>query len=74
MAIGKFNYMQSNVFIVIQTFLFSINVKIKKGSFVAIVGQVGSGKSSLINSLLGELHKNKGRIGIEVRTYTHISS
>jgi ATP-binding cassette subfamily C (CFTR/MRP) protein 1 len=33
----------------------NINLKIKKGEFVAIVGDVGSGKSSLIYSLLGEM-------------------
>jgi ABC-type multidrug transport system fused ATPase/permease subunit len=32
-----------------------IDLKIRKGEFVAIVGDVGSGKSSLIYSLLGEM-------------------
>jgi ATP-binding cassette subfamily C (CFTR/MRP) protein 1 len=32
----------------------NINLKIMKGEFVAIIGDVGAGKSSLINSLLGE--------------------
>jgi ATP-binding cassette, subfamily C (CFTR/MRP), member 1 len=31
-----------------------INIKITKGKLVAIVGVVGSGKSSLLNSLIGE--------------------
>jgi len=32
-----------------------INMTIPKGSFVAILGDVGSGKSSLFNSVLGEM-------------------
>ena len=35
----------------------NINLKVKKGSLVAVVGKVGSGKSSLLNALLGEMHK-----------------
>ena len=33
----------------------SINLSIAKGEFVCIIGEVGSGKSSLISSLLGDL-------------------
>lgn len=32
-----------------------INLEIRKGSFVSIVGDVGSGKSSLIQALIGEM-------------------
>lgn len=32
-----------------------IDVKIKKGSFVCIIGKVGSGKSSLLSALIGDL-------------------
>jgi ABC-type bacteriocin/lantibiotic exporter with double-glycine peptidase domain len=32
-----------------------INLKIKKGDFVCIIGKVGSGKSSLISALIGDL-------------------
>lgn len=35
----------------------NIDLKIKRGEMVAIVGQVGSGKSSLLSSLIGELEK-----------------
>ena len=41
-----------------------INMKIKEGSFVAIVGPVGSGKSSLLTAILGEMEKTSGRINI----------
>ena len=34
----------------------NITLDIKKGSLVAIVGEVGSGKSSLISAILGMYH------------------
>ena len=33
----------------------NIDIKIKKGDFVAIIGEVGSGKSSFIHSLIGDM-------------------
>lgn len=39
-----------------------INMKIPKGNLVAVVGTVGSGKSSLISSYLGEMEKLAGRV------------
>lgn len=33
----------------------SINISIKKGEFVCIIGEVGSGKSSLISALLADM-------------------
>ena len=33
---------------------------------MAIVGQVGSGKSSLISAMLGEMHKQKGYVNLKV--------
>ncbi|KAJ3027434.1 UNVERIFIED_CONTAM: ATP-binding cassette sub- C member 8 [Siphonaria sp. JEL0065] len=45
-----------------RTIIEDLNVTIKKGEFVAIVGQVGSGKSSLLSSILGELHKSSGSV------------
>ena len=32
----------------------NLNLKIFKGEFVCIIGEVGSGKSSLIHALLGD--------------------
>ncbi|KAJ3009692.1 UNVERIFIED_CONTAM: hypothetical protein HDU68_002544 [Siphonaria sp. JEL0065] len=40
----------------------NVNLDIKKGSFVAIVGAVGSGKSSLLNAMLGEMKKLNGEV------------
>ncbi|RXM95509.1 Multidrug resistance-associated protein 1 [Acipenser ruthenus] len=39
-----------------------LNMKIPDGSLVAVVGQVGAGKSSLLSSILGEMEKVEGLI------------
>lgn len=39
-----------------------INIAIEKGQLAAVVGTVGSGKSSLISALLGEMDKLDGRV------------
>lgn len=41
-----------------------INLDVKPGSFVAVIGQVASGKSSLLASILGELYPISGRFNI----------
>ncbi|XVE73311.1 hypothetical protein DITRI_Ditri11bG0107500 [Diplodiscus trichospermus] len=40
----------------------NINLEVKKGDLAAIVGTVGSGKSSLLASVLGEMHKISGKV------------
>jgi ATP-binding cassette subfamily C (CFTR/MRP) protein 2 len=42
----------------------NINFEINKGELTAIVGTVGSGKSSLLASVLGEMHKITGKVWI----------
>ncbi|XP_071760532.1 multidrug resistance-associated protein 1-like [Centroberyx gerrardi] len=42
-----------------------INVKVKRGSLVAVVGHVGSGKSSLLSAMLGETEKRSGHVSIK---------
>ncbi|XP_026991190.1 multidrug resistance-associated protein 1 isoform X3 [Tachysurus fulvidraco] len=42
-----------------------INVCIPEGALVAVVGQVGSGKSSLLSALLGEMHKQEGSVSVK---------
>ena len=44
----------------------SINMTVKQGSLVAVVGTVGCGKSSLISACLGEMKKLKGHISVKV--------
>ncbi|XP_053313014.1 ATP-binding cassette sub-family C member 2-like [Spea bombifrons] len=39
-----------------------LNLKIPEGALVAVVGQVGSGKSSLLSAILGEMNKLEGTI------------
>ena len=42
--------------------IFSISFGVRPGSFTAVVGQVGSGKSSLLSAVLGDLHKVQGHV------------
>ena len=43
-------------------FLRGVNVRIKTGSLAAVVGTVGSGKSSFLSCLLGEMHRISGKV------------
>ncbi|XP_072526726.1 ATP-binding cassette sub-family C member 2-like [Salminus brasiliensis] len=43
----------------------NVSLEIKPGRLVAVVGAVGSGKSSLISALLGEMHNLSGSINIK---------
>ncbi|KAJ8905437.1 hypothetical protein NDN08_001944 [Rhodosorus marinus] len=42
----------------------NINFTVEPGEFVAIVGAVGSGKSSLVSAMLGEISKLKGSVNV----------
>ncbi|XP_059352167.1 multidrug resistance-associated protein 1-like isoform X3 [Daphnia carinata] len=44
-----------------------INIDIKPGKLVAVVGQVGAGKSSLISAILGEMEKLSGKVNTNGR-------
>jgi ABC-type hemin transport system ATPase subunit len=46
--------------------LYSVNLHVKPGQLVAVVGQVGAGKSSLIQALLGEMEKHGGNVSLKV--------
>ncbi|CAM4621368.1 unnamed protein product [Leuciscus chuanchicus] len=41
-----------------------ISVKVPRGSLVAVVGHVGSGKSSLLSAILGETEKRSGAVSV----------
>ncbi|GMP87699.1 hypothetical protein CsSME_00039965 [Camellia sinensis var. sinensis] len=47
-----------------ETMVKNLNLEIKKGELAAIVGTVGSGKSSLLSSILGEMHKISGKVKV----------
>uniref|UniRef100_A0A8C8SW18 Multidrug resistance-associated protein 1 n=1 Tax=Pelusios castaneus TaxID=367368 RepID=A0A8C8SW18_9SAUR len=43
----------------------SMNFTIPEGALIAIVGQVGCGKSSLLSALLGEMDKKEGYVAVK---------
>ncbi|XP_031432945.1 multidrug resistance-associated protein 1-like [Clupea harengus] len=42
-----------------------INVRVPRGSLVAVVGHVGSGKSSLLSAMLGETERRSGQVTVK---------
>lgn len=44
----------------------SIDLSVKEGALVAVVGTVGSGKSSLLAAMLGEMEKINGSVNVKV--------
>lgn len=50
----------------------NINMQVDQGQLVAVVGTVGSGKSSLISALLGEMEKLSGRVNTKVNIFSVI--
>ena len=42
-----------------------ITLSIRSGQFIGVTGRIGSGKTSLLNSLMGELHKTSGQLAIQ---------
>lgn len=53
--------------------LTNINLQIPHGALVTVVGKVGSGKSSLLASILGEMPKLSGKVSsINIYLLTYI--
>ncbi|CAK7221455.1 hypothetical protein SEUCBS140593_004574 [Sporothrix eucalyptigena] len=44
--------------------LTNVNLEVKKGAKVAIVGPVGSGKTLLLKGIIGEVYKTHGRVSL----------
>lgn len=51
--------------------LSNINLHISSGQLVAVVGTVGSGKSSLVSAFLGEMDKVGGRVNTKVSLFIY---
>lgn len=47
--------------------VYSLSLAVRKGELLGVVGKVGSGKSSLLNALIGEMSKISGKANIEGR-------
>lgn len=56
-------------FYIFYMFSFSMNLKVKQGGLVAVVGHVGCGKSSLLSAMLGEIKKLEGHVYLQVGNY-----
>lgn len=50
----------------------NINLKIKKGECIGIVGKSGAGKSTLVDIIVGVLHPNKGEIFVDNNKFEYI--
>ncbi len=54
------------------TALKNVNLKIDSSAFVVIVGSNGSGKSSLLNAIAGNLQVTEGKISVDNNEITHL--
>jgi ABC-type transport system involved in cytochrome bd biosynthesis fused ATPase/permease subunit len=53
--------------------LHDINVEVKRGELVAVIGRVGSGKTSLLNSMLGEMKRAAGQLHLNASAVSYVS-
>jgi ATP-binding cassette subfamily C (CFTR/MRP) protein 4 len=53
--------------------LSDITLQIKKGELIGVCGIVGAGKSSLLNTILGELQPTSGKMSIRTRSIGYTS-
>lgn len=61
----KFKYNDSNPWV-----LNGINLSINKGDKIGVIGSTGSGKSTLIDILMGLLHQNEGKFLVDGQEIT----
>ena len=47
-------------------FINSLTLKVKRDELLAVVGPVGSGKSSLLSAILGQMEKRSGNVNVLV--------
>ncbi|CCA66783.1 probable YCF1-Vacuolar ABC transporter responsible for vacuolar sequestration of glutathione-S-conjugates [Serendipita indica DSM 11827] len=57
---GDFRWAQESA----QPTLEDINLKVGSGELVAVLGRVGSGKTSLLSAIAGEMHKSEGTVTV----------
>ncbi|CAG8778327.1 23794_t:CDS:10, partial [Gigaspora margarita] len=55
-------YLENSPLLFLKSHLRKINILIPRGKLIAIVGPVGSGKSSLLSALIGEMKRIKGEV------------
>lgn len=53
--------------------LMDINLKLKPGDFVTVIGSNGAGKSTLMNIVSGVMKQDKGDVSINGETIQHLS-
>jgi ATP-binding cassette, subfamily C (CFTR/MRP), member 1 len=57
-----------------ETVLKGVNVEVRKGELAAVVGTVGSGKSSLLSCIMGEMQKVSGKVSVRRKHSISLSS
>ncbi|XP_013391801.1 multidrug resistance-associated protein 1-like [Lingula anatina] len=57
---GKFSWSKGD-----RVVLEDVNLEVPDGKLVAVVGQVGAGKSSLLSAILGEMQKVEGSVNLK---------
>ncbi|RXK42573.1 metal resistance protein ycf1 [Tremella mesenterica] len=57
---GEFRWLKDSP----ESILQDIDLTVKKGELLAVIGRVGDGKSSLLSALLGEMTRSDGRVTI----------
>jgi len=57
---GEFRWQAASA----QPTLEGIDVEVGSGELVAVLGRVGSGKTSLLSAIAGEMHKSDGQVAV----------